>query len=418
MTEPQKILLAGQTDASIVVPTHVYGAGAEQLAAKWGAKWSTGIFAEFRKTFHFGKPLVVAFTGSVPTGQDWYLGERVDQEIYLVGAEPGAKLKGDAITASRFAKMYVKGLDLENCGIMAQSLRTGAPTNTYVTECYIHDTVGDQNAIGSPNEDPGTLANYYIWDTTFSQCGSQGNTTHMMYIHGRPDGLLWVDNITVLGTQGCSAIKSTMVNNQIRNSYLSTVQNRNDISVGFKAAMLIDVPADSESIVDHNTFIMYKGPVNAVPGQLGLDAGAIAWRARREFHASDRPIYKSPEWYAYDWKNAQPFKKEVTNNHFVLLPGSRKTPPVNAFGTHPRRAVKQFSTKSIIEMTHADWQERDYTLDRGNTYEGFPAGYEQWSVYDSEGVAAVEVGAKWGFDTSGPVPKYWRTVPSKIVTEW
>jgi len=411
---PKEIVLAGQSDSQVLVPTHVYGNDAEQIAAKWGAKWSTGSFAEFRKTMQRDRPLVVAFTPGEYSGQDWYLGERIDQDIYLIGIEGRPVLRGDALTASRFASMYIKGLDLANCGISAQSFRNG-PTNMYLTDSYLHDTIGDQNTIGTPNEAGNYEFNFYVWNTTFEQCGSRGNTRHMMYIHGRPYGLLWVDNVTVLGTKGCSAFKSTCVRNEIRNSYISTVQDRNDLSRGLKASILIDVPADSDSIVDRNTILLFRDQPDAIAGELGLDNGAIAWRPRREFHASDRPVYRSTEWNdrTFWTDRAKPFLKEVTNNHFVLLPGSRKTPPVDAQGTHPRRAVREFGD-TIIESLYGIydvWFERDWTLDQGNTYEGFPLGYEAWDLIGSESVAAVESGSKWDQVTRK------RTVPSVVVKE-
>lgn len=415
---PPEIHLAGEADSSAIVPTHVWGQGSEELAGKWNAKWSTGKFADFRKTFHQGRPLVILISGSGPyANEDYFLGTRPDQDIYVIGyAKP--TLQGDALVPAKFAKFYLKNLNLTNCGITVQSNRDYASVDTYLTQCRLADTVGDQNAFGSSNAEANYPWNYWIWDCDSVQCGSRGNTRHAFYVHGRPNGSLWVDNLRVYGSKGCSVIKSTCVTNRIANCYLSAVQDESDLSKGLKSAMLIDVPADSDTQVHHNTLVLYRGAVDAVAGEAGLDDGAICWRPRREIHASDRPPYKSPEWFdeTFWTQRAKPFTKIVAYNHFRLLmgPGSRVTPPLRDDGTHPRVVSgSSFGPSRIQGLYNIEpvWWERSETLDVGNTYEGFPNNPPPWDMVDHEAINAVEQTARWGL-----APPYQRLVFSRQLT--
>lgn len=414
---PPEINLAGTTVSNEVVPTHVWGLGSEALAAKWGAKWSTGPFSEFRKTFHSDKPLVIVFAGNGEyTGQDWFLGSRPNQEVYLFGenvADPPT-LRGDGFALAQFSKWYLKGLDLSGCSNTSQSFRTNGSTNIYVTKCTLRDTVGDQNGWGTPDNAGATSTapfSFYLWDSVLEQLGSKGNTRHALYIHGRPYGTLWVKGITARGSKGCSLIKSTCVNNYVGYSYLSSVLDPTNFALGLKSSILIDVPADSDTTVESNLILLYRGANGAPSGELGLDNGAIVWRARRDIHASDRPPYMSSEWLDRTfWQNrAKPFRKIVQNNHFKHLASPRFTRPLVAQGTHPRHAVNEFGPSYIdtLGTMYDYWWERDYTDDYGNTYEGFPPGMEDWDLLDQDNVTGIAPLARWG-----GAPKYTRTVPS------
>lgn len=414
---PPEIHIAGEVNSNALVPTHVWGEGSEALAAKWGAKWSTGSFAVFRKTFHRDKPLVLAISGKGPyTNQDWFLGDRPNQDVYIIGLT-FPTLRGDGFSLSNFGQWYLKGLDLSACGLTSQTYRDDGPTTIYITQCTLRDTAGDQNGVGTPDDAAQDYPfTFYLWDSTLSQLGSRGNTRHALYIHGRPHGSIWINNIRAYGSKGCSIIKSTCVNNYVGNSYLSTVQDEQNISVGLKSSILVDIPADSDTVVEDNEFVLYRGPASSIAGELGLDSGGICWRPRREFHASDRPVYLSPEWrdQTFWTDRATPFLKKLRRNKFRLLttPDSRPTVAWNAQGTHPRRAKNEFG-KSIIEglaECYHVWWERDWTEDDHNTYEGFPVGYQPWALMSSEAVDHIEPMVQWG-----GAPKYQRTVPSRRI---
>ena len=169
---------------------------------------------------------------------------------------------------------------------MASKFPTDRPVNVYITQVYQHDSTRDQNGIGAPDYEgdskygivkaPNTQT-HWIWNFHGSQMGSPSNLRHQVYMHGRPDGYLNVNNIRVDGARGCSILKSTKYYNTVRNSRLSALVDPAQPAMGLRADKLIDIASAGETVIYNNELI--GAFTQATKGtQSGLDQPARASR--------------------------------------------------------------------------------------------------------------------------------------------
>lgn len=425
----------------ILRPKAIFGVGAEE-ETRWpyvpmsmrfdptkGRPWFSTARVNLIKTMVGGTdalPDVVVCLGGSYTG-DFYCGEK--QFFYVLG-DPNnrPKFNNDSMGTSKFIIQYIKNLELINCKIGAQANHDTAPMiNFYLTKCYQHDGEGQVNGIANPNYRADNIWNYHVWNFHGAQMGGTGNTTHQFYIEGRPNSNLYINNIRIDGANDCSAIKTICKKNKIRNSLISAVYDRSDVSVGNKASLLLDAAGCAEITVYNNHFVMYGAKVGTQYQGL-QDVGALFWRNRQSFYGSDCPDYpnlswdpplsspggesaplgftKGPEtfvnpafWAAVKAKpitdptNPYSFKKYVSFNKFEVLPSSNPKSILRDDGTHPIDVTQQFGP-SVIRRTHPDWVERSVSFMFGNTTEGVIKA-EKYDLNNAQYIVEVHEGAKW-----------------------
>jgi hypothetical protein len=234
--------------------------------------------------------------------------------------------------------------------------------------------------------------------------GSPGNLRHQVYVHGRPDGYLNVNNIRVDGARGCSILKSTKYYNVVRNSRLSALVDPAQPEIGPRADKLIDIASAGETVIYNNELI------GAFTQQRkGTQSGLISLRARRGWWGSDTPAYPDVSWdppttsiagggylapqgftagpetfvnEAFwsavsshdlaDPQNPYTFKKYIAFNSFVWIDeGAGRRSPVVDDGTAPRNAQSTGSAAENWGTVPQNWVERSVTFLANNSYKGW-----------------------------------------------
>ncbi len=129
---------------------------------------------------------------------------------------------------------YLKNLELDDTTVNTGSNLEDRDVNLYVTQVYQHDSTHDANGFKAPagSPQPGGSWRYWFWNFHGSQMGWQSNLRHQMYIEGRLDSRLLINNIRITGSKQCSGIKSTRSFVTIRNSYLSAMLDEQNLAVG------------------------------------------------------------------------------------------------------------------------------------------------------------------------------------------
>jgi hypothetical protein len=380
--------------------------------------------------------------------------------LYVLG-EPGARpvLRDGSLGGDFCYLFYVKNFELVDFNLQESIKYLDAPGAGYFTKLYQHDETGETTGISAPayegdnNAVFGESASWrtHIWAFEGAQNGGTGNTTHQFYIEGRPNTALYVNNIRIRGSRGCSIIKSTRKRVKIRNSYLSALYDPADLTAGDRSAMVIDIVSCGEHAIYNNHLV---GTWDADRG--GPPSGLVSIRARRDWWAADEPAYPDvsydppvtslfgggysappgftagPEtfvdpafWEAVasyaldDPDNPYAFRHFVSHNRFewIVQEGVRRRSAYRNDGTAPRHAVAQFSAAEIWpKVPHVDgemiWLERSVGFFANNRYLG-------WTAED----AADPTGESW-FDLSAeglPDPDYldpeaaWPPPPREVV---
>lgn len=421
-------------------PTYVYGDNAAAAAAahNWPARTCEPpmSFAACRKTFRGGTtdaaPLVVFVTPGSYTGDFWISSGR--RFVYVLG-DPvlWPTLSGDSIAISHYQLAQVRNFRLKSTRIIVGANRKDAPSTLVLSnldQCC--EVANNFNGIMTPNGLTVFPWTVRMWNITSSAMGSMWNTFHAMYLEGRPDSELEINNIRILGTRASSGIKTTMQNVAIRHSLFSVSDKPGDPSTGLLMLTPIDVPAPSRLVVYGNRFLLYRAStVTNDVGREGILAGAIFLRQRQPgMLGSDIPAYPDlswtppltsqetmsspgvgwpagPETYVSDafWAavrampvtdrtNPLTFQHFVAFNVFTQLPGSLSVSALRDDGTHPIRAIYQFGPARALR-THPLWLERSVTFVAGNQYEGYAKGQQLYNLDSSVFVKEIAAGAKW-----------------------
>ena len=85
--------------------------------------------------------------------------------------------------------------------------------------------------------------------------GWQSNLRHQMYIEGRLDSRLLINNIRITGSKECSSMKSTRTFVSIRNSYLSAMLDEQNLAVGMRSDKIIDIASSAEVVIYNNELV-------------------------------------------------------------------------------------------------------------------------------------------------------------------
>ena len=225
-----------------------------------------------------------------------------------------------------------------------------------------------------------------------------------MYIEGRLDSRLLINNIRITGSKQCSGIKATRSFVTIRNSYLSALLDEQNLAVGMRSDKIVDVASASEIVIYNNDLV---GAFSKE--RWGVHNGLVFLRARRGMWGADSPAYPdvsfdppissgrpgfapegftagpetfvNPEFWkvvrSYDLAdpaNPYSFKKYVAYNRFRWVDDEgRRQSVFRDDGTAPREAVEQGSVAEIWGSVPPGWIERSVTFFANNLYEGWTA---------------------------------------------
>ncbi len=275
--------------------------------------------------------------------------------------------------------------------------------------------------------------------------GHYGNTQHGAYIEMRPDSRLVATNVRFMASNGSSSLKSTMADVQVRYCLFNVSREYDESNLGkpeggMLTHTMFDVVGVADFIAFGNHFRMWRQTtVNTASGYSGTLTGAIFVRRRREMYGSDKPTYPIESWdppvgegkgtppggnwpgvaatFVSDafWRDvtrykiddpANPFsfKHFISFNTFEVLPGSLPVKAVRDDGSHPIKAVAQFSDDNIALRTHPLWIERSVNWLYGNEYLGY-GDNEKIDLNHTQTAKIVEPGAKWPRDAPEEFPK-------------
>lgn len=391
----------------VLAPTAAWGVGAAQRFGSIGFDSASTSWMNMQRKLQSGAdyahPNVLIVTPGTYS-EDFYL-KRDLRNLYVIG-EPGTRpvLAHDNINLDGLETGYLKNLELHDTTVNTALNIDDRAVNLYVTKVYQHDSTGDNNGFkaspGSPL--PGGSWRYWFWNFHGSQMGWQSNLRHQMYIEGRLDSHLQVNNVRITGSKECSNIKSTRSFVSIRNSYLSAMLDEQNLSAGMRSDKIIDVASSSELVVYNNELV---GTFS--PERWGVANGLIFLRARRNMWGADSPVYPdvsfdppvssvregfAPEGFtagpetfvnpafwevvsSYDIgdpANPYSFKKYVAYNRFRWIDADGKRQSVfRDDGTAPREAAYQGSSSEIWGTVPQGWIERSVTFFANNRYEGW-----------------------------------------------
>lgn len=412
------------------------------------ADWS---FAAFRKELSKGKsydePEVIFITPGHYSGEDWYLGSK--HYLYLFGCpNDWPTLEDDVISSSNYRVRYAKYLHLVSCGHQGTSLldnlKDGDNSDDYITKVTFRDEKKWGTAISTPSYEDNHGAGpdrdmfpiesrfrTFAWNMHSTQMGSTDGTQHMFYVQSRPNTQLHINNIRVDGTRRCDCVKSTRSQVFIRNSYLSAVQDENNLEKGYRAAVCIDIPACTP-IGGH---VIYNNELVGAGSEArgGIKPAMLYLRSRRDWYASDDPHYPDKNfdsgeaWHPpYNrpaslfvdpsfWagvmsiprdahEHPETFKHFVAFNKFRWIDEGGEYQQTSAYrneGTYPRKVTSQFRAGSVFMRVPPQWVERSVGFFYFNSFEGFGS-RDRLVIDESEVVEDIEPGAKWPRDPADP----------------
>ena len=407
----------------VLTPTIVYGDNAASIneQKKWNATTCTPplTFADCRLRFKGGitdvAPLVVFFApGRYGPGQSWFLGSRRFQ--YILGdAGNRAWLVGGYLSAGSFERFVLANLNLEDANITVSKASANWPGTLNVSRIYQCCEKRYDNGIVNPNKRTVTRQAIELWNWESTGMGDKGNGMHPVYVEMRPDSYLTVNNLRIMGSNGCSGLKTTMQHVQVRHTLFNVSRKYDEPNIGKEAGGYLmhtplDVTAVSDLIAYGNHFRLWQQPTTGTAnGYFGNLTGAIFLRLRQLMHGSDKPAYPSVSWnppvgalgtppggnwpstaatFVNDafWRDvaAKPitdpanifsFKHFIGYNRFEQLASSpRNVAALRNDGTYPLRVPYQFARSNIAERVPPGWIERSVDFLYGNEYVGYPEG--------------------------------------------
>jgi hypothetical protein len=394
----------------VLAPTIAWGADAARRFPGIGYDSGSVPWQDMRRHMHqdasYAEPNVLIVTPG-RYSEDLYLAKNL-LNLYIIG-EPGGRpvLAHDGINLDGLETAYLKNLELEDTTVHTSLNLADRITNVYVTRVYQHDSTRDDNGFkaspGSP--DPNGGWRYWFWNFHGSQMGWQSNLRHQMYIEGRLDSRLYINNIRITGSKECSAVKATRPFVSIRNSYLSAVLDENNLAAGMRSDKVVDLASAAQIVIYNNELV---GAFSQE--RWGVSDGLLFLRARRGMWGADSPAYPDvsldppvssvrpgfappgftagPETFVdpvfwdtvrshdvADPDNPYTFKKYVAYNRFRWLDeeGEKRFPAFRDDGTAPREAAFQGSAAEYWGTVPANWTERSVTFFADNRYEGWLA---------------------------------------------
>ena len=395
----------------VLEPTVAWGVGAAQRFPGIGQDSGTTTWNDMQRKLRgdapYESPNVLIVTPGTYS-EDFYL-QRGLLNLYVIG-EPGTRpvLAHDNLNLDGLETGYLKNLDLHDTTVNTSLNLEDREVNLYVTQVYQHDSTRDANGFKAPFGSPsaGGSWRYWFWNFHGSQMGWPSNLRHQMYIEGRLDSRLLINNIRITGSKECSGVKSTRSFVSIRNSYLSGMLDEQNLAVGMRSDKVVDVVSAGEVVIYNNDLVgtMSKerwGPSN----------GLVFLRARRGMWGADSPAYPSisfdpprssvrpgfapegftagpetflnPEFWrvvrSYDIAdpaNPYTFKHYLAYNRFRWInDDDRRQSVFRDDGTAPREAAFQGSSSEIWGTVPSGWMERSVNFFANNRYEG-------WTVED------------------------------------
>lgn len=391
----------------VLEPTVAWGTGAERRFPGIGFDSANTSWKDMQRTLRSGAdydhPNVLLVTPGTYS-EDFYL-QRGLLNLYVVG-EPGTRpvLAHDNINLDGLETGYLKNLELHDTTVNTGDNLEDRAVDLYVTQVYQHDSTKDVNGFKAPPGSPLPSGHwrYWFWNFHGSQMGWPSNLRHQMYIEGRLDSRLLINNIRITGSKRCSVIKSTRSFVSIRNSYLSAMLDEQNTSAGMHSDKIVDVASSAEVVIYNNELV---GTFSKE--RWGVANGLIFLRARRGMWGADSPVYPdvsfdppistvrqgfAPEGFtagpetfvnpafwevvrSYDIAdpaNPYSFKKYVAYNRFRWIDDNGKRQSVfRDDGTAPREAVSQGSTSEVWGTVPTGWVERSVTFFANNRYEGW-----------------------------------------------
>jgi hypothetical protein len=404
---------------------YAYGPGANVSHPGIGTDSNATTWATFLKGKTAGttyeNPLVVLLTpgvvndrltGWVETDYCYLLGDPRSKPLHA--HTPATGTKRLAFVSHRLT--YLKNIRLHLISIgVNRNPRAEEQADTYIVNV---DQTGDwrttndfvsseaREGVAAPITGPHSV--WWIRSTT----EKLGNVSyHPCYVHGRPGVTMHINCVTASGAR-CSAIKTTVRRQTIRNSLLSYRPQGTEDAPKW-SDKLLDIVAASDSTIYNNRFVgAYVYSTNSA-GRRGIptDVGLIFLRNRADHLGCDEPAYPDVAWpdqssmygngYAApagwtggpdtytnpafwqavsalpvdDPANPLTFKTFIGFNSFVweIPPGARAEPSkiVRNDGTYPMWPTQQFATSMIYGTAADGWSERSVVFMGPNEYAGF-----------------------------------------------
>ena len=328
--------------------------------------------------------------------------------LYVIG-EPGTRpvLAHDNINLDGLETGYLKNLELDDTTVNTALNFEDREVNLYVTQVYQHDSTHDANGFKAPAGSPlpGASWRYWFWNFHGSQMGWQSNLRHQMYIEGRLDSRLLINNIRITGSKQCSGVKSTRSFVTIRNSYLSGMLDEQNLDAGMRSDKVVDVASSARGrhLQQRPGRRVLQGTVGAFqrPGISARQARDVGRRFPCLSRTSASIRRGAP--YAPDSRRRDS-PPDLRPSSIRSSGGSfgRTTPPIrriptrsrstspttgsagstrddrrqSAFrddGTAPREAAFQGSIAEIWGTVPQGWVERSVSFFANNRYEGWTA---------------------------------------------
>jgi hypothetical protein len=244
----------------VLEPTVVWGVGAGQRFPGIGLDSANTSFKEIRQRLQsdadYGTPNVLLLTSGTYS-EDFYLPQDL-RNLYVIG-EPGSRpvLAHDSLNLDGLETGYLKNLELHDTEVYTSKSVVDRAVNLYVTQVYQHDSTRDANGFKAPPGSPLASGSwrYWFWNFHGSQMGWSSNLRHQMYIEGRLDSRLLINNIRITGSKQCSGVKSTRSFVSIRNSYLSAMLDERNPAAGLRSDKIVDVASSGEVVIYNNELV-------------------------------------------------------------------------------------------------------------------------------------------------------------------
>jgi hypothetical protein len=407
LAAPSESVSSPEFNVRVLQPTIAWGAGAAQRFPGIGYDSSGISWKDMQRKMKAGAPYESPNVLIITPGaysEDFYLARDL-LNLYVLG-EPGSRptLAHDNVNLDGLETGYLKNLEFDGTTVNTSLNLADRAVNLYVTQLYQHDSTGDANGFKAPPGSPSAAGSwrYWFWNFHGSQMGWQSNLRHQMYIEGRLNSRLLMNNVRITGSKLCSNIKSTRSFISIRNSYLSAMLDEQNLAVGMRSDKIIDVASSSEVVIYNNDLV---GTFSKE--RWGVANGLIFLRARRGMWGADSPVYPdlsldpplssvrpgfAPEGFtagpetfvnpafwdvvrSYDIAdpaNPYSFKKYVSYNRFRWVKDAdRRQSVFRDDGTAPREAAFQGSSAEVWGTVPANWAERSVTFFANNGYEGW-----------------------------------------------
>jgi hypothetical protein len=411
----------------VLRPTVIWGLAA---ATAYSSKWSGATIARATGTFQAmqsnittargdSNPNVVLCLGGTydsTSGGNLFLGAD-KKAVYLLGDPTDRPIWAndasfsydtfDVTTADSL--LYLKQLEWKSVGINLGPSAPGRTTRLYISRMYLHTdnpiasfdnfAGSNQEFDGGGTSPPSVITGskiYHAWNIKGFNVGTD-DLHHLFYLHGRPGGEGYFNNLNVRGAENCQVIKSTLPVLDVWNSYLSALQDPENPAIGERSNNLIDQINVSTTRI-YNCHMVGAFNPTLPSAQNGTQNGMIFFRARRECYGSDSPAYPDRSWATlttsmlnngympqpggYDgspatfadadfWADAQAGGINSPSNPYLFRhwidyckfqwvqeTGGNEQPAIRNDGTYPRIFVAPKSVPSVFLTTHPDWFER------------------------------------------------------------